>query len=372
MKKQNKSTVKNRCIHKIGWLNLPGYKGETWNPIIGCSKVSEGCKNCYAEQMAGRLAHMPKSYKYSNVVSINPSRWNGKTEFVDKALKKPLHWKKPRIIFVCSMGDLFHESVPFEWIDKVMAVAALIPQHIFIVLTKRARRIAEYFGQGKKNLVKNWVNASYEMGIADKNDDDDFVSGYITHRCNSEHNKTESWGWPLDNIWLGVTAENQATANERIPYLLKTPATVRFVSVEPMLGLVDLKRIPEQYWGSEYNKEFEGINLGTLSEGKKTKTPWHLDWVICGGESGHQARPMHPDWARSLRDQCKNNSVPFYFKQWGEWLPNNEHAETLGKIKISREVSYGYTSQTMLKVGRKAAGSLLDGKKHEEYPKINL
>ncbi len=318
--------------HKIGWLNLPGYKGETWNPIIGCSKASDGCKNCYAERMAGRLAHMPGAYEYSNVVSSNPTKWNGKTQLVQSALDKPLRWKKPRVIFVCSMGDLFHEDTDYLTIRKVFEVMEQCPQHIFIVLTKRAQRMFHY----SEVLLQE----------------------------------------PLPNVWLGVTAENQQTANERLPYLIKTPAAVKLVSVEPMLGAMDIS----MWFCSGYDEPPQDDVV---------------DWVICGGESGPGARPMHPDWARSLRNQCRNAKVPFFFKQWGEWIPwefdaqppfmnsqngRFEDGHTLkiidGKTGDTAKnwddgmwcIDEGFEQCLFEKVGRKAAGNLLDGERWEQYP----
>lgn len=356
--------------HKIQWLNLPGYKGETWNPIVGCSKTSEGCDNCYAEKMAVRLAAMAIKLvkpigvgKYVKV--IQGRQWDGTTFINDEDILTPLSWKKPRVVFVCSMGDLFHPSVPYEWIDKVMALAAVLPIHTFIILTKRAQRMADYFKQGKDSLLKRWEDAIYEMGISDRTDDSDVDAAacYMYNRCNSGA-KVKGWGWPLSNLWLGVTAENQEMANKRVPKLVKIQAAVRFVSVEPMLGPVDLTRIPARYWGNEYQgSEYNGIDLSALIGGSNTNNPWHLNWVICGGESGHKARPVHPDWVRNLKNQCGKAAVPFFFKQWGEWstiYPQGNNLQNMGQ-------TYQYGT-SFYKIGRKAAGNKLDGKKWEEYP----
>ncbi len=206
---------------KIDWTDA------TWNPIVGCRKESPGCQNCYAETMAARLAAM-RVKGYSKVVGAN-RKWNGKTSFINSALNKPFGWKKPRKIFVCSMGDLFCWGVPFKQIKRVLQVISKTPQHQYQVLTKRP--------------------ALMEMALR---------------------------AFPLfKNLWCGVSAENQTEADNRIPDLLNTRASLRFISVEPMLGPVDLSKYIES-----------------------------LDWVICGGESGPNARPMHPDWARNLRDQC--------------------------------------------------------------------
>lgn len=266
---------------KIQWTD------ETWNPIIGCSKISPGCVNCYAETMATRLAAMsikkviPSLNGYPEI--IFGRKWNGKVVFMQQAISKPLAWRKPRKIFVCSMGDLFHESVPFEWIDMVMAIIACTPHHTYQILTKRPDRMAEYFSCSKDMLISRWENAIYKMGICDKNDDLDSVVCYIYNRSERE--------WPLNNVWLGVTAENQEQANKRIPILLQIPSVIKFVSIEPMIDYVRLVRfLPE------------------------------LHWVICGGESGQNARPINPDWVRNLRDACEDYERPFFFKSWGKFV----------------------------------------------------
>ncbi len=339
---------------KILWTD------QTWNPIIGCSKVSPGCANCYAERMALRQAHMEYArlekhlnqdldakdgiMKYVGVVDISKKAWNGKTVFVESALTKPLHWRKPRMIFVCSMSDLFHESVPFEWIDKVFAIMALCPQHTFQILTKRPERMFEYLDDVKTRIN---IPAAASAGAGVRVDLNRFWTAA---------------GWPIKNIWLGCTAENQAMADKRIPVLLQCPAAKRFVSVEPMLGKVDLA----------YTCFNGADSFGTMPG---------LDWVICGGESGPGARPMHPDWVRSLRDQCKEAGVPFMFKQWGEWTPSHVAGGHISKGQISLSfdgVPYSDyvcastviddNCQGMSRVGKKKTGRLLDGVEHNGFP----
>ena len=350
--------------HKIQWLNLPGYKGETWNPIIGCSKVSEGCRNCYAEKMAFRIAHIEisghKELNYAKVVGIGANRsWNGETQMVESQLTKPLSWKKPRIVFVCSMGDLFHESIPFEWTDRIFKLMYKAKQHKFIILTKRPKQMIEYF---------KWVGDRAGCTIYDMAPSKD------------------------SNLIFGVSIEDQKTADQRIPLLLSLPVTNRMISIEPMLGPLDLTPfLPIAPKGEIHHTdqylEKEGRSFpqqGEMSEGQRG-----LSWVICGGESGSAARPMHPDWVRSVRDQCQAAGVPFFFKQWGEWLPaaqNNVNENLSAKreniISMSAEGDYGpyfktdymvddRNYKTIAKIGRKAAGNLLDGVKHEEYAKIN-
>ena len=316
--------------HKISWLNMPGYKPETWNPIVGCSKVSAGCENCYAEVMGRRLKGIalakvgPMSiWKYAKV--ITDGKWNGTTYMSEVEIMKPNDWKTPRMIFVCSMGDLFHESVPFKSIYKVIDQAVYHPEHLFIILTKRPERMAEYFKE-------------YPIGIG-------FTNA------------------PLNNIWLGVTAEKQEQANIRIRILLKIPAAKRFVSVEPMLGAVDLTRI------KQFNGEGEHIASYQVLEPIKNCGDSNrpaLDWVICGGESGPKARPMHPNWVRSLRDQCKGENVPFFFKGWGTYRPltTTKLIENLpcGDYNVSSKLGFVKWHRTMI-------GATIDNCEHKEWPK---
>lgn len=305
---------------KIEWTE------KTWNPICGCSKLSPGCLNCYAEKMACRLQRMYDSdpygkykhlEKYLDVVGFDHhagkyNQWNGTTQFDEKALTKPLHWKKPRMIFVCSMGDVFHESVPFEWVDKVMAVIALCPQHTFQVLTKRPERMAAYFRQERLHTM---VTCMMVDVLCDTNPTADLPD--------------QSGPWPLPNLWLGVTAENQEQADIRIPILLQIPAAVRFVSVEPMLGPVDLSRYICMTVKCPECKNIDNIDhfdvLGAdddklfCNRCDKEVVVEELDplnWVICGGESGpkRQIRIMHNNWAYRLLQQCEDNTA-FFMKQ---------------------------------------------------------
>jgi protein gp37 len=308
---------------KIQWTD------QTWNPIVGCSKISPGCDHCYAERMACRLSvmlggigtgdNMEAWEAYSWVA--RDGHWTGKTSFVKSALRKPLHWRKPRRIFVCSMGDLFHESVPFEWIDRVFRVIALRPQHTFQVLTKRAARMAKYFASLDTEAgLQRWSNSNGLYGRT------------------GTHSPTALTIRKLPNVWLGVTAENRKQADLLIPHLLRCPAAVRFLSVEPMLEAVD---IIKGLCAIDRN----GEPCGRLEDG--------IDWVICGGESGPGARPVHPDWIRDLRDQCAEAAIPFFFKQWGSNPNTAAFAETNGKC-ADMTTSKG--------------GSLLDGKTWHEFP----
>ena len=296
----------------IEWmLNKDGTKGKVWNPITGCTKISDGCKNCYAEAIAKRFWG---ERKFSEI-KCHPER-----------LEQPLYWKKPNRIFVNSMSDLFHECVPFEFIGRVFDIIELSKRHTYIILTKRPERMMKYITQ-KANIDK-----------------------------------------PLNNIWFGVSVENQKTADERIFVLLEVPAKVRFVSVEPMLEGISLAG-------------FDGIKYRPWLDYKKCKPM--LDWVICGGESGPNARPMHPYWVRELRDQCKAANVPFFFKQWGEWALKQDdvHSKNYGVLTLDgiwhknttgwngRPIDLDTGDAYMVRVGKKEAGCMLDGLTWDEFPK---
>ena len=247
---------------------------ETWNPITGCSKVSQGCKHCYAERL------FPRVYRERKFTSI---------QCHEDRLMQPLHWRKPRRVFVNSMGDLFHEDVPVQFIMRVFAVMAQCPQHQFQILTKRPGRMQAIL-RGKYFPGKFWDAAMVAGDLSSP------PTGIV---------------YPLSNVWLGTSVEDQQTADERIPWLLETPATLRFVSYEPALGPVDFEAFFCTY---DHNGESNGPRCNP--DGSPA-----LGWVIVGGESGPYARPMHPDWARSLRDQCVRAGVPFFFKQWGAYVP---------------------------------------------------
>ena len=333
---------------KIEWTD------ETWNPIVGCSKISSGCDNCYAENMAGRVASIalakrtprePSCLDY--YVDAAPyGRWKGKAYLVEEAIDKPIHWKKHRMIFVCSMGDLFHESVPFDWIDQVFTVMAYASRHTFQVLTKRPERMMEYVNSKdtRARLSESILNVRYP------------IKGTI-------YDPREKYGWPLHNVWLGVTAENQEQANKRIPTILATEASLRFVSIEPMLEKMSIE------------KYFIPAASGLPNEVDKYHD-W-IDWVIVGGESGSKARPLHPDWVRSIRDQCKEIDVPFFFKQWGEYIPSYSagmNSESLyqwmqkfGQAWVKRSFKFP-DGMVVVKVGKKQSGSKLDEIEHKQIP----
>ena len=321
---------------KIEWADA------VWNPVTGCTKISEGCDNCYAAKMVNRLQKIPATQKkYQNGFKVTCH---------ENELAKPLSWEKDRKIFVCSMGDLFHDDVPFEFIAQIYGIMSMCPQHTFMVLTKRPDRALKFY---------QWCEEK-EQELYKCPADQNIYLEYLPLEIIGPY--TEQFGdsfpeeIPLDNIWLGVTAENQARADERIPILLQIPAAVRFVSVEPMLSPVDFDKIPPQNLG-----EWAGFNIKSgACFGGAYENEKGLHWVICGGESGPNARPIHPDWVRSLKDQCRAAKVPFFFKQWGEWFPDNK------RYFHARSMIFG--DSAVFKIGKKAAGRELDGKEYLEFP----
>jgi protein gp37 len=278
MARPNEHEGTRRMSTKIGWTQ------ETWNPIIGCSKISEGCANCYAEKMAYRLARMRKK-QYQKVVRRDNGGWIGKTAFVESALEKPLHWKEPRMIFVCSMADLFHESVPFTWIGKIINIINLCPQHIFQILTKRSERMREFCSE---SILPAWTGLSQLPS----------------------------------NLWIGVTAENQKTADIRIPTLLQIPAAKRFISIEPCLEEIDFTEYKEEQYKCKGCGEFyshDGDMTCNHCGYAEAETEYSIhgliDWVIVGCESEPKRRPCKLEWIESIEAQCHVAGVPIFVKQ---------------------------------------------------------
>lgn len=289
-------------MSKIEWTD------KTWNPIVGCTIVSPGCTNCYAMKMAARIELM--GGKGAERYAGTTKKVNGKavwTGLVNDAgldvLLKPMSWKKPQRIFVNSMSDLFHEDVTDAQIDAVMGVIAETPHHTYQVFTKRSARMRSYMN-ALESRVDEW-------------------------NCNSMLDWAD---FPLKNLWLGVSIEDQKRLHERLDDIVNTSAAVRAVSAEPLLGPLE--------FGQDMAK---------------------LDWVIVGGESGHNARPMNPQWARDIRDQALKYGVAFNFKQNGEFVSVSE-VEGPGPHYMFLD------GRTVRRTGKKKAGRTLDGKVWDQYP----
>ena len=344
---------------KIEWTDA------TWNPIRGCSRVSEGCRHCYAERTAARFSGSGQPYQglaelisvvwpvemYVNMVHgelkgdppigkvVAEPRWTGDVRFIPEMLDQPLRWKRPRKIFVNSMSDLFHEKVDVRWVDQIVAAMLVTPQHTYQVLTKRPERMRNYLcNVGARQIEPHMQRLRAGIGRLD---------------------------WPWRNIQWGVSVEDQKTADERIPLLLQTPTAVRWVSYEPALGPVDFTRsIPCGYYCDESVGHVDHGPNGNLGA---------IDWIVAGGESGPGARQAHPEWFRIARDQCKTAGVPFFFKQWGEWLHASQMNHAFSDPELDRLTFKTVCRDTgkgdlFFRVGKKRAGHLLDGKVHQQFP----
>lgn len=317
---------------KIQWTD------RTWNPVRGCSIVSPGCVNCYAMKQAHRFSGEGRAYEGLTKQTSAGPQWTGRVREVADALNEPLKWKKPERIFVNSMSDLFHEGVSFEFVDRVFAVMASSHRHRFQILTKRPDRMRAYMQR-----VSNGAAAAAERYEREMREHFDkykmeFREGYsipepptpelrfiYDSAATQEQRPTNPNGevtcdragfsggeyhwnrWPLRNVWLGVSAENQSTADNRIDDLLNTPAAVRFMSCEPLLGPIDMFAFLKTEKRDECLKALK--NGGSPEPG--------IDWVIVGGESGHGARPCDIEWIRSIKAQCESASVPVFVKQLG-------------------------------------------------------
>lgn len=296
---------------KINWAD------DTWNPVRGCTRVSEGCRNCYAEAMAARIVAMDKGRgrpsKYYGLVRVvdGDARWTGAVTFDPVVLAAPLKCRKPTIYFVNSMSDLFHDGFTFEQIAAVFGVMAATPQHTFIVLTKRAQRMREWFEQGAASGYAPGHVLTRGLSHLHIFDDDRLCDVINVVNGVSQWRDGHPGGWPLPNVILGVSVENQATADERIPHLLATPAAVRAISAEPLLGPLDIKRWMRWVFRRGIKPNIDGTPFQLPAEGGGPG----LDWVIAGCESGPNARPCEVAWLRSLRDQCVAAEVPFWLKQ---------------------------------------------------------
>lgn len=325
---------------------------ETWNPVAGCSLVSPGCTNCYAMKQAARIERMHaacgRSTHYDGLTQKTKAGpvWTGKVAIAWHNLDVPLRWTRPKRIFVNSMSDLFHEGLPADEIATIYgtAVASVhLRGHVLQILTKRSARMRQLLADEEWWEIVNDVADSHVMERVDP----------LDRRKDDARATLHDYGpdKPPPGIWLGVSTEDQARADERIPDLLATPADKRFISAEPLLGRITLSSLCHK-----------------------------LDWVIVGGESGAGARPMHPDWARELRDACAAAQIPFFFKQWGEWLgctmddpsdgsgwviyPDDESID-LGAGRFKTMTAHG---KDFFRYGKKRAGATLDGVEHRAMP----
>lgn len=357
----------------IEWLiGADGTLGSTWNPIrarytnpvtgevrIGwhCEHASEGCRFCYAEKINQGFFQLGTGQPYTP-----PARETVEIFLDDETLKQPLRWRKPRRIFPCSMTDAFAGFVSDEWLDKMFAVAALCPQHTFIFLTKRAMRMLKYFSSSREEARQDAIGEqAYHLTGT-------LFSG--APDCSEDFTHLQ---WPLPNVMLGFSAEDQKNFDKRWEASMAIAASgwAVWCSAEPLLGPIDAR--------SAFTH------------------PYRLSQMVVGGESGPNARPMHPNWARSLRDQCVAGEVPFFFKQWGEWKPICEMSEveyealykpllqgapanSHRKCKADTTIVWpngetGFNGQhqgaphSVFKVGKKKAGRLLDGVAWDQYPR---
>ena len=271
----------------------------------GCTKCSSGCRDCWAIKAVHRLACNPLTKdRWSGLVTADGKNWTGKIKTFPDMLHRPRHRRKPSIWFIDSKADLFHEKVPFNYLCKVIQMIHDCPQHIFLILTKRPDRAAAFFSFHRSSLGQS-----------------------LKQYCLP------------GNLWFGITCENQTAWDLRWPYLKLIPAGIWFVSHEPALGRI------------VYDDKF-------LARGSRS-------WIITGGESGRTARPMHPDWVRQDRDQCLAHNIPFFFKQWGEWLPTGKPQTIYVKDEGFRYIN---GDECFERVGKKSAGCCLDGKYWNQYP----
>jgi protein gp37 len=290
----------------------------TWNPIVGCSRVSPGCEHCYAERFVHR--GLAEQHRGLTVIGKKGPRWTGEARLVESRLGEPLSWRKPKRVFVNSLSDLWHEAVSNETVARIFGVMAACPHLTFQVLTKRPKRMREWF---------SWIAAEGEEVLAAVGEKPDGNDGQIAAACAMYVKEKDCGGlltraqftcavqqsWPLANVWLGVTAEDQQRADERIPMLLDTPAALRFVSYEPGIGPVRFDRIGDDEMGATYD-----ALRGCMSGDHEHSGGPRLDWLIVGGESaqgGAEARGLELDWAYSTIEQCRGYRVPVFMKQLG-------------------------------------------------------
>lgn len=350
---------------KIEWTH------HTFNPWIGCAKVSPGCAHCYAEREFDHRHHKAKWGPGQPRVRTSPGTW-----------AQPLRWDRAAAkagvrarVFCASLADVFDPEVPVAWLADLMVLIEKCRNLDWLLLTKRPQEIAGRLHEAHAHIE----------GIKESWDE------VPEPTCPASEMLNE---WPVGNppphVWLGTTVENQATADERIPRLLKVPARIRFLSCEPLLGPVDLRYIRTYSYGttSRETNVLTGQSMVYMNDGGgiESSPRDHIDWIICGGESGPKARPMHPEWARSLRDQAQAAGTPFMFKQWGEWLPGHqydaEHRKSDPEIESSRfdmrewdgeewdtpADPWDTDEHAVFRVGKVRAGRRLDGRTWDGAP----
>ncbi len=341
---------------------------KTWNPVVGCTRISPGCEHCYAETMAARNVLMSAAQgrvsPYLPVVDAARRRWSREVAMLPERLAEPLSWRPGTKVFVVSMGDLFHDGVSFDFIAQVFGVMAAARGVTFQVLTKRPARMAEFFRhffgledtettvcrEAMEHRGVIWDARAPRMGWPKGSRPIDCAHLYSRPPDPATLLRRLPWVWPLPNVWLGTSVEDQQRADERIPLLLTAPAAVRFLSAEPLLGPLDLGRwlgdydclaCGARFWGREVRAVDRLVSVGeedAPNGGERDVCPRcgqpdlggdvshigsayvgqpTIDWVIVGGESGPGARPMDPSWVRSLSAQCRIAEAAFFFKQWG-------------------------------------------------------
>lgn len=314
----------------------------TFNPWEGCTKVSPGCANCYAEARNKRWAGGANWGPGAPRRRTSESNWRQPLKW-DREAKRRMEteapwgeYRRPRV-FCASLADWLDDEVPIEWLADLLELIRLTTNLDWLLLTKRPEN-----WRARVCMVGDWM---------------------LTHGKIAEYGQIiNPWVHAMPqapvNVWIGTTVEDQKRADERIPLLLAIPAHVRFLSCEPLLGPVNLCEAGA-IWSDINNNPIDGRGLNQ-----------HVHWVICGGESGPKARPMHPDWARSLRDQCQASGVPFLFKQWGEWLPACQYQPgTLDRTHEKAQHTFDADSHSWW-VGKKAAGRMLDGREWSQFPEV--
>lgn len=352
---------------KIGWTDA------TWNVLTGCDPVTPGCTDCYAMRLAGgRLRNHPSRAGLTIPTKTGPV-WNGVVKFNRDWLLQPLGWCKPRRIFAVAHGDMFHISVTDDVLDQIWLVMALCPHHQFQVLTKRSDRMREY-------LTRIAEESHTETQMR-------FARAYLALPLGARKTRLTQITFPLPNVWVGVSVEDQKRADERVPDLLHTPAAVRWVSAEPLLEAVNFEflRWPRKRWlDNRHRHGYDAFKGARFIGGDIVEQLPKLDWIVTGGLSGRGTRrPCHPTWVRDIQRQCAKSGTAFNHKQWGEWQPVSEMTQERIReladdgnemltihIDGRAEVGFGFPKMPMdfYRVGNRNSGRLLGGRIYDEYP----